>query len=224
MIGQVKKAVEENKFTVHYQPIIDLKTMKVDSYEALARLEIEGKNITPSIFIPIVEENNLIKDFTLCILKKIVEENKTFRTVAINISPLFIEYGDWYIYILKSFFFRYDNLQLKLEITEYPKLQITETLINDFIFLQRLGIEIGLDDYGEGHSNLSYLCDLPVDFIKIDRSIISNIEKNKSIISSTIDMCHKINVKVVAEGVENELQLNVLKLLNCDFAQGFYFN
>ncbi len=233
----LRRAIENREFEVHYQPIFSLQTGELEGFEALARWEHKEMGvITPDKFICLAEEIGTIDALGEQILEKACSQiislkhifsDDFFPNLSVNLSckqfaqpnlPKRIEK------ILDATGFPADYL--KLEITETVFIEHREKAIETLHKICDLGIEINIDDFGTGYSNLSYLMQLPISTLKIDRSFITPLEKgprNLQIVQTIIMLARSLGLKVIAEGVENKLQLEQLKKLNCDGAQGFYF-
>jgi EAL domain-containing protein (putative c-di-GMP-specific phosphodiesterase class I)/thiamine transporter ThiT len=236
LLAQVKNSITENDFELYYQPKINLKTNKIEAFEALIRWHHPEKGfLTPGKFISIVEQSSLIESLTNWVIKRAAADLNIYKekiktsqiNLAVNISARNLqqpEFTDNLIKVLKQK--EIDPHQFSLEITETELMLDIKDNIKKLERLKNQGIQIYLDDFGKGYSSLKYLKELPVDFIKIDGYFIRSISIEKSaenIIYSIINMAHALDLKVVAEGVENQIQLDFLKDLGCDFAQGYYF-
>lgn len=235
MESHLRRAVELNELTVHYQPQVDLKTGQISSFEALLRWNNRKFGfVSPAQFIPIAEDSGLIHgigDWVLeqvCIQLKEWQE-KQFKPVriAVNISPKQFQMES-FSYNLRSKIAHHGIApsSLELEITESALTNMNETLktINE---LKKIGVYISVDDFGTGYSSLSYLKQYPIDIIKIDRSFIKDIEvdeKNEAIAKTIINLAHNLGMTVVAEGVEKDLQAQILLEANCQKAQGFLYS
>ncbi|MCG7334236.1 EAL domain-containing protein [Sporosarcina sp. ACRSM] len=235
MESHLRRAVELNELTVHYQPQVDLKTGQISSFEALLRWNNRKFGfVSPVQFIPIAEDSGLIHGIGDWVLEQVCIQlkewqDKQFKPVriAVNISPKQFQ--------MESFSSNLRNKianhgivpsSLELEITESAMTNMNETLktINE---LKRIGVYISVDDFGTGYSSLSYLKQYPIDIIKIDRSFIKDIEvdeKNKAIAKTIINLAHNLGMTVVAEGVEKDLQAQILLEANCQKAQGFLYS
>lgn len=233
--NELRLAIDRNELSVHYQPIVDVRTSKTIGFEALLRwLHPVHGNISPTKFIPIAESNGLIVTIGEWVLraacKQIIQWNRVFATetmVSVNVSIRQIAKGDFLPIVNRV-------LQetgvpphlLRLEMTETVLMQNTEETIRLLCELRETGIKIGIDDFGTGYSSLSYLHKMPIDVLKIDRSFIAEIansSKHLAIVRTIMTLAKSLNLQVVAEGIETEQQLKILENLNCQMAQGFYF-
>lgn len=230
------RAIERQEFLLYYQPKVDLSTRKIIGMEALIRWKTpEGDLISPGKFIPLAEANGLIVPIgkfvlqTACLQNKMWQEAYTEKiSVAINVSGLQFGQKDFVqdvITALKST--NLDPQYLELEITETTIMTDPERAVRNLNELKEVGVQISLDDFGTGYSSLNYLQRLPLDAIKIDISFIRNVvtDFNDAVIVKTIiAMAHNLNMKVIAEGVEDEQQFEFLKEHGCDIIQGYLFS
>ncbi|QHQ61190.1 EAL domain-containing protein [Anaerocolumna sedimenticola] len=232
----LRGAIENNEIYIKYQPQINIITNKIIGFEALMRIK-SGKlgELSPSEFIPIAEESGLIVELGEWILKEACRFNKNLMElgytpyiVSVNISSVQINRTGFITmldHVLKET--GIPPKYLELEITESTIVSsITDavTLLNS---LQDLGVRISLDDFGTGYSSLNYLTSMPINTLKIDKSFIDNISKNRKdslIAEAIIQLAHSIDVEVIAEGVEYNEQLSVLKAKNCDIIQGYIYS
>lgn len=227
------RAIEQEQFRVYFQPKVNINTYKMESMEALIRWEHpELGMVMPSDFIPILEETGQIiraGDWVLresCRLtKKYQDEGLPPLRVAVNISAIQIKQPNFYddvISILKDT--QLDAQYLELELTESC---LVDDLDESILLLQKFkdyGITLTIDDFGTGYSSLNYLSQLPIDILKIDRSFVQDIMQSKqkrSIITTIINFAHGLNMKIVAEGVEDSDQLIFLSAMRCTTVQGF---
>ncbi len=232
----LREAVGKNSFYLQYQPIVDLQSGRTVGCEALIRLyDSELGFISPGEFIPIAEETDLIIEAGDWVLENALKTlsylhasgNDQF-TMNINVSSIQIreeDFLDKLVQVIK----RTGVLpqSIKLEVTESVLMEDIEKSIELFNHVKAMGIKIALDDFGTGYSSLNYLRSIPLDVLKIDKSFVDEITTSKvlsEIVDSIINMAHALNIAVVAEGVENEMQLEVLKKKGCDFIQGYYFS
>ncbi len=233
---KLHQALKNDLLELHYQPKIDLKTDTIIGMEALLRwYDPELGHIPPDRFIPFAEECGLINDIGVWVLGKASAQAKLWNEshnlrlrVAVNISPIHISTSG-FVEMVKDVIAEtgIDPQLLEIEITEMSMLDYTEDLINTINQLRALGITISLDDFGTGYSSLNYLKKFPVDVLKIDRAFVRDIVPEKSgiaMISAMISLAHALNLQVVAEGVEEEAELNVLREHGCEYVQGYYFS
>lgn len=228
-------ALEEQQLELVYQPKLDLRTGEVVGVEALVRwIHPDKGSISPSDFISMAEETGLIVPLGRWVLDESARQiqdwiNRGVGTysVAVNCSPVQFSRGnmisDIAATIGKS---GVDPSLLEIELTENLFLHNIENGIQVLSSIKELGVQISLDDFGTGFSSLSYLKRLPVDKLKIDQSFVANLPTDKgdrAIASAIVILGHKLGLDVIAEGVENEQQLHLIRQFNCNQAQGYYF-
>lgn len=234
--AQIRGALERGEFEVYYQPKIAVDTSEVMGAEALLRWQspVLG-NVPPDEFIPIAEHTGLIVPIGQYVLEQALKflnewqhSHQRSYTMAVNLSPRQFRDRSLLTYIrccLSAA--QIDAEQLEFEITE-GVLMSGESYIDDALFeLHKLGVKLSMDDFGTGYSSISYLRKYAFDVLKIDRSFVSGIATNTSdcdLVKATIAMAHSLGLTVVAEGVEHPEQLSLLRDLQCDFIQGFYFS
>jgi len=229
----LRLAIENKEFILNYQPIIELKTQSIKGFEALIRWIHPVKGLqSPSVFIPAAEESHLIIPITYWVFEEsfafIKQVNEMFNSnysISINISSIHIIQDD-FIDVIKDILNRIglEPKYVEFEITESVFLSDSDLAIDQLSKLREYGIKISIDDFGTGYSSLSYLKDLPIDILKIDKSFIDNIQesnKNLCLAESIVTLGHTLQLKLVAEGVENEDQLKLLKQLKCEYIQGY---
>jgi len=229
---KLNKAIENNEFVTYYQPILDLKSMKVLNSEALIRWKQGDRVITPIEFITIAKSVGEIISIDNWVLENACIQCKKWNeicleeiSISVNTSYSQLKQPD-FVSLVQNILDAHSlpPKYLSLEITEDEAMEDLESIINILTQFKNMGIKISLDDFGTGYSSLSYVNKLPIDKIKIDKSLIMNLEKdskNTTIIKSIITMGHSLNIKIVAEGIETEKQLRILKELECDFIQGY---
>ena len=235
MESHLRRAIELDELSVHYQPQVDLRTGQISSFEALLRWNNRKFGfVSPGQFIPILEESGLIHEIGDWVLDQVCRQlnewqKKKFRFVriAVNISPQQFRL-ETFIDKVKKKIIDYDIApsSLEVEITESSLTDMDET-ISTLNELKKIGVTIAVDDFGTGYSSLSYLKQYPIDIIKIDRSFIKDIEtdaKNAAIARTIINLAHNLGMDVIAEGVEKELQAQILLEANCFKAQGFLYS
>lgn len=233
MENDLKIAMEKNQLTLYYQPIVNLKTGRIDSLEALLRWNHVKKGwISPSEFIPVAEDCGLIIALGRWIIEQNFvqarkwrkEGNKSFK-ISINISTQELKQAD-FIDFLKNLIAKYrlSAENFILEVTESGVMDNTSLYLRVLKQLNELGFEISIDDFGTGYSSLTYLHLFPIAKLKIDQSFIKSLNKEgKIIVLSIIALAKNLGLKTVAEGVEIKQQLDFLVKNQCDEVQGFYF-
>jgi EAL domain-containing protein (putative c-di-GMP-specific phosphodiesterase class I) len=228
-ISMVKSALEDGRVVSYFQPIIDNTTQEVIKYESLVRLiDSNNKVLSPYFFLDVSKKSKYYPQITYKVLANSFETLKnTTKEISMNLSALDIEKTTT----------RYKILELLNEYKEYASRVVFELLedeaVKDFNtitkFIQdvkELGVQIAIDDFGSGYSNFERLLDYQPDILKIDGSLIKNIQTNKyskSIVETIVAFAKKQKLKTIAEYVENEEIFNILKELGVDFSQGYYF-
>jgi diguanylate cyclase (GGDEF)-like protein/PAS domain S-box-containing protein len=234
--GDLRKAVNNQEFTVYYQPKIDAKTGEIHGMEALVRWVHPKKGIiSPGDFIPLAEETGLIIPLGEWVLQESCEQVKQWwdtglpqLRVAVNLSGLQFQAPnivEKIQAILKQT--GLDPKGLELEITESMAMDSVDSAIEKVAKLRDLGVQISIDDFGTGYSSLSHLKKFPLHALKIDQSFVRDLTTDSddaAIVASILSMAKSMNLRVVAEGVENIEQLNFLKEKGCQEVQGFYFS
>ena len=235
----LRKAIHRKEFVTHYQPIVSLKTRSVVGFEALIRWNHPQLGlIYPDSFISIAEETGLIIPITRLVLQEACSDLKSWQeqiqdlqklTMNVNISSkhfLLPSLLDDIKEILDSTDLPPDHL--KLEITETALMEDVEETVRHVNRMRDYGLQIVIDDFGTGYSSLSYLQRLPIDTLKVDRSFVSHIQNtpdgNRNIVEAIISLAHRLDMIVVAEGVENLEQLTILLNMKCQFGQGYLFS
>lgn len=228
----LRGALKEDGFIILYQPMVDIYTNTIVAYEALLRLK--DYSISPVEFINVAEKNGLIIPIGRVVTEKVIKQMHQWRqdgvdlkTVSINFSAKQLQdFG--YLQFLKDLLASYNmNPELlEIEITEnilLDNLQVPITFLNQ---LKEMGITIAIDDFGTGYSSLNYLSFLPVDIVKLDRSLSMKFLEinNVKVMDSLISLVHSLGLSVVAEGIETKEYVDILKQLKCDFVQGYYYS
>lgn len=238
LAGELQEGIAKEQFKVYYQPVIDTKTGKIASAEALIRWIHPDKGfISPALFIPALKENGHISELDFYVLKKVwqfindrCENNKFVVPISVNLS--WMDFYDEIMMekILKEMDrFRENGREhmARFEITETSYAAIRENRSGILESLRIKNAKILLDDFGSGFSSFGMLQDYDFDILKIDMSFIRKIGENpktKSIVHSIIGMAHEIGIKTVAEGVETEEQVSFLRQSGCDYIQGYYYS
>jgi diguanylate cyclase (GGDEF)-like protein len=234
--SDLQTAIDKQQLYLNYQPIVSLQTGKISGLEALVRWDhFDRGKIPPDKFIPLSEETGQIIPLGQWILAEacyqMVSWQKYLSTklafgMSINLSRLQLEHPQ----LLSQIDSLLDSLELtgenlKLEITESTLMENTTAVTKVLEQLKARNIKLCIDDFGTGYSSLSYLRYLPVDTVKIDRSFISDeiTDKNYDIVKAIVDLAHSLKLDVVAEGIETETQLTMLRSLGCEYGQGYFF-
>jgi diguanylate cyclase (GGDEF)-like protein/PAS domain S-box-containing protein len=233
LMSDLRAAIENDQLVLCYQPVINLQTHRVSGIEALARWHHPKHGLLyPDEFIPLAEQTGLIRTLTLWVLKHATEQSREWSKagielrVAVNLSVRNLHdphFPDQVADIIANGGVQLSRL--RLEITETAIMSDPARALQILNHMGAMGVKISIDDYGTGYSSLSYLKQLPVDELKIDKSFVMGIiedDNDAVIVRSTIDLAHNIGLKVVAEGVENQVVYNLLSGLHCDAAQGYY--
>lgn len=233
--SQLHKAVEQNQFVVHYQPIINLASDKIIGAEALVRWNHPEKGLIPPLdFIQLAENLGLIQDIGEMVLEIACTQAKAWHDqgrdnfkIAVNISAHQFKYSHLEKTIkrvLAKTGMAPSNLEL--ELTEGILIESSDAIKATILNLSAMGISISLDDFGTGYSSLNYLKKFSIDKLKIDRTFINdlnNTTSGESLVQAIVAMGKSLKLTVLAEGVETKEQLEIVKSLGCDQAQGFYF-
>lgn len=234
---QLRARIDSDDLVLYYQPIVDLDTRQVVSAEALLRLrDDDGVLMSPGELIDAAESSGLITLLGTQVLRATGEQLAVWISrndpmgideISVNISPRQLADPDLPNQVQGALNASgIDADRLCLEITENVFIGQQSTIDASISYLRALGVKIGLDEFGSGQSSLSYLKRFPLDFVKIDRTLISGIgrsEQDTAIVRATIDLAHNLDLTVIAVGVETEAQLDALDLLGCDRIQGYFF-
>ncbi|HCM04930.1 MAG TPA: hypothetical protein DIC30_02855 [Oceanospirillales bacterium] len=233
--NELRRAIQENEFEVHYQPQVNLHTGKLEGAEALIRwVHPTAGLVSPIEFIPIAEETGLIKDIGDWVLDQACNTFQKWNleaglnlTVAVNVSA--VQLNDEFVSrvqeIIKDSGFSSDYLEL--EITESMLMDNVKENVRILENISQQGVRFAMDDFGTGYSSLSYLRQFPINKLKIDRSFVNDItddSDDEAIIRAIIAMGQTLKLQVIAEGVENQQQLSLLQSMGCDSYQGYYFS
>jgi diguanylate cyclase (GGDEF)-like protein/PAS domain S-box-containing protein len=234
--NELRHAIENNELELYYQPKVGIKTGKVISMEALLRWRHPQMGmIPPTTFIPVAESTGLITSIGSWVLRKACLQSRVWQQagyenvcIAVNLSAVQFRHRD----LLEQVSSILDETgmvpgKLELEITETTIMEDIDAASETMRILHGAGINISIDDFGTGYSSLNHLKRFPISTVKIDRSFIRDITTDtddKAIIKAIIDMAHNMGLKVIAEGVESNEQLVILRDLQCDEMQGFLFS
>ncbi len=234
LLGMFHKALNNDELEVYYQPKIDLRTNKPIGLEALLRWKVPSIGmISPMKIIPLVEETQLINPLTNWVLSQSLIQLHDLKecgietTISVNISTKNLYYPNFFdevVDLLNDH--NVKEYSIEFEITESALMANPNASIDLLRNLKENRIMLSIDDYGTGYSSLSYLSQLPINIVKIDKYFINQMNKDlgvKHIVKSTIDLVHKLGMKVLAEGVEQLEHVNSLIEMGCDYAQGYYY-
>ena len=231
--SELRKALEKDHTVMTYlQPKVDCSTGKVVGAEALSRWKLNGKNISPEVFIPIAEASGLagrITDTTLEMLSHFKRTNDRYKTVpvAVNLSIYELRkpnFASTFLTQLADLDLTPDDIEF--EITEGVMIKDPHKIVNELWTLREAGYSFAIDDFGTGYSSLKYLEELPINSLKIDKHFINALHKETaqhSIVASAISIAENLHIAVISEGVETLEQYNALLSLGCDACQGYYF-
>ena len=245
LISDLRDALPGKQFAVHYQPIVELATGKIYKAEALLRWQHPERGpVSPAEFIPLAEETGLIHEIGDWVFHEAIRELAQWREllvpefqISVNVSPIqFRERQGSDRVSFKGFRKNWLNAlnglglpgeSVVFEITEGVLVDERASVTDKLLAMRDAGIQVALDDFGTGYSSLSYLKKLDIDHLKIDQSFVQNLENDindQALCEAIIVMAHKLGLKVIAEGVETELQRDLLVGFGCDYAQGWLYS
>lgn len=233
---ELRKAIDHKQFELHYQPKVDLKTLKIVGVEALVRWKNEKLgNVSPNEFIAYAEGAGLIIPLSEIIFNKACEDYATIAAagysnllISINVSSIHFSQKN-FLDSIKKILERHNTSahHFEIEVTERTVMNSSSETISKLVRLKQLGFKLSIDDFGTGYSSLSYLVRFPLDILKIDRSFIQHItslDEKQAIVDAIVQMTHRLKMKVVAEGVESGQQAALLQQMGCDYVQGYYYS
>lgn len=233
---ELRRAIEENQFVLHFQPKVNLDSERIEGLEALIRWQhpIHGL-VPPTKFISLLEETGLILEVGRWALRSAASKYASWQDrglaapkIAVNVSAIQLRQDSFVEDIAAVVSSRNPGAcGIDLEITESMVMRDLDRSVDILQKLRALGIRIAIDDFGTGHSSLSYLARLPLDFLKIDRSFVARIPESKNdiaIVLAIVSLARSLELQVVAEGVETQAQVRLLEQLGCDQAQGYFFS
>lgn len=235
LLSTFENALIENQVYLDYQPKIDLQTNKPIGFEALIRWNHPNKGlIPPDKFISAIEQTKLIHALTNWVLVNVCKKIREFMehnidiNISINISVKNLSSSKFIDGIIDTLNrYKISPKNIEIEITESILIENPKENISQLRTLLNNGIATSIDDFGTGYSSLQYLSALPLKNVKIDKYFIKNINESeymKNVVETTIDLCHKLGYNVIAEGIEDEESLSILKSLECDYGQGYYIS
>ncbi|WP_426303987.1 EAL domain-containing protein [Acidovorax facilis] len=236
MESKLHKALKNEEFLLHYQPKVSLWDGKMTGMEALIRWnDPDAGLVSPTVFIPILEETGLIIEVGQWVLHKSIEDYENWRSqglspprIAVNVSAVQMRQSE-FAKILKSCLKGYQGSEvpLDIEITESLFMEDVDANIQRLHDIRAMGVRLAIDDFGTGYSSLAYLKRFPVNYLKIDQSFVREVifdPDAAAICNAIIDLAHNLKLKVIAEGVETEAQMHYLHRKTCDEIQGYLFS
>jgi diguanylate cyclase len=231
--AQLHGALERDELTLHYQPQCDAATGRVRSFEALLRwTHPELGSVPPDRFIPVAEDSGLIIPIGAWVLEEAARQVAAWREdgfdgvrVAINVSPVQFARED-FVWLIEQTLERYglEGRHLEIELTERLIVRDLDRASKRLAALRALGVTVSIDDFGAGHSSLSYLTRLPVDVLKVDRSFVGALGSGSDagrVVQAIVGLAHAFGLSVVAEGIETDVQLQAVTALGCERTQGY---
>lgn len=231
----VPNALDRREFRVVYQPIVRLSTRQIEKAEALLRWHFQDYgDVPPSVFVPAIENQGLVGRMTEQVFDQVFMDQARWRSfglvppqVSVNISALTLQSPDHLFSMLKPAEEASSQGDITLEITEGALIEDPVGARSTFAELRKRGFSVSLDDFGVGYSSLAYLTNFSLDFLKMDKAFLEGFENDKSrqaVVQAIITVAHSLGMEVVAEGVETQEQLDLLKALGCDYGQGYFFS
>ena len=237
ILGDMHRALDRDEFFLVFQPIVSLETLTVIGFEALVRWKHPEQGlIPPSDFIPVAEDSGLISRIGLQVMDKACRQAKKWALdrpddqpfVSFNVSTKQLHQTD----LIKSLDSLIQELKLssahiKIEITESSLMEDIDLSLNILFQLHEMGVTLQIDDFGTGYSSLKYLQRIPAGNLKVDRTFVSNLERDdekKAIIKTIKNLAHSLGMGVVAEGVETKAQLSILRDMGVGYGQGYLFD
>jgi diguanylate cyclase (GGDEF)-like protein/PAS domain S-box-containing protein len=237
LANDLRSALAGNEFRVFYQPIVDMATGAIHKAEALIRWQHPVRGlVSPAEFIPIAEDTGMIMDIGDWVFYEAVRQVEAWRStycgdfqISVNKSPVQFRregstHGLWVEYMQER---GLPGQSITVEITEGLLMEAGATVSKRLLAFRDAGIQVSLDDFGTGYSSLSYLKKFDIDYLKIDQAFVRNLapeSQDMALCEAIIVMAHKLGIKVVAEGVETEVQRDLLTAAGCDFGQGYHYS
>jgi len=232
--NQLRQALTDGDFVVHYQPQVEIQSKRIVGAEALIRWMDRGRGLRlPADFIPLAEETGLIVELGESVLRMACAQARTWQRlgltqfrIAVNVSPQQLqeeEFPGKVAEILQSSGLQAEHLEI--EVTETSLMKDPEAGIRALTILRSMGVKIAIDDFGTGYSSLGYLKRLPIDSVKLDASFVKDATSDPddaALVMAIITLAHNLRLTVIAEGIETEDQFAFLRLLRCDEGQGYF--
>ena len=237
LTSDLRSAIIEQQFQIYYQPIVELQTGAIHKAEALIRWRHPTQGtIGPMAFIPVAEETGMITSIGDWVFREAAKQAKLWRAshdsnfqISVNVSPIQFKDenyspADWFEHLKQL---GLTGQCIVVELTEGLLMEVNPAVNAKLLALRDAGMQVAIDDFGTGYSSLSYIKTFDIDYLKIDQSFIRNLAPNSddlALCEAIIVMAHKLWLKVIAEGVETELQRELLQSAGCDYAQGYLFS
>ena len=233
--SKLRRALERDELRLHYQPKYRLSTGRLEGAEALLRWDLPERGLVlPADFVPLAEETNLILQLGDWVMNRVCADYRAWQRsvpspcrVSLNLSLRQLQQRRFLDQVRETFRSHgVSPTSLELEITETTLMEDPERTIRILDALYGMGLHLAIDDFGTGYSSLSALQQFPISTLKIDRSFVRDVAIDRddaAIVDAIIQMAHSLQLEVVAEGVENEQQLDFLRKHDCDYAQGHLF-
>lgn len=235
LIDDLRNAIKNKEFILYYQPIVELASNQIFKAEALIRWQHPDRGlISPIEFIPMAEETHMITEIGDWVLREATKQSLCWQStlrknfqINVNVSP--IQFENSSAFPLESHLAALENTgpSIGVEITESLLMTSDKSALSTLLEFRDAGVQISLDDFGTGYSSLSYLHQFDIDYLKIDQSFVQNLDHDSDelvLCAAIVVMAHKLGIKVIAEGIETQLQKDLLMEINCDFGQGFLFS
>ncbi len=237
LAGELRRAVEAEQLEVYYQPIVELDTNRVTKAEALLRWKHPTQGtVSPAVFIPVAEDTGIIHDLGDWVFRQVIRQARRWRDtlgedfqVSMNLSPVQFNVSgpscrQWAELLASG---DLPGANLVIEITEGLLMNTEPGILDILLRFRDAGIGVAIDDFGTGYSSLAYLKKFDIDVLKIDQSFTRNLSPDApdfALCEAIVVMAHKLGLKVIAEGVETELQRDLLRQIGCDYAQGYLYS
>jgi diguanylate cyclase (GGDEF)-like protein/PAS domain S-box-containing protein len=232
--NRLRRALEMKEFVLHYQPKLDLASRRITGVEALIRwASPELGLVPPAKFIPLLEETGLILPVGAWAMAKAVEDHQRWQRlglppvrIAVNVSAIQLRHRDFVARLGEALAAGAAPPGIDLELTESLLMEDVAATVEKLKAVRELGVEVAIDDFGTGYSSLSYLTRLPVQALKVDRAFVAAMAENPdamTLVTTIVSLARSLRLKVVAEGVETQMQESLLRGLRCDEAQGYLY-
>lgn len=226
MVKRIKSAIEENRIVPYFQPILHIASGSIEKYESLVRMEEGGDVIPPGAFLPVAKQTKQYFRLSEIMIEKVMEAIKNCRgSISVNLSMEDFSNEKMMDYLKERLENFEESDRLIFEILESEAIDNYDALLHSIKEIKQYGVHIAIDDFGSGYSNFTHVLQLAADFIKIDGSLIRDIDVNQNsriLVEGIIDFSKRLQMKTIAEFVENEEILNVLREIGVDYAQGYY--